>query len=196
MYPKSPLFARGSHPTLPAGAPGRGPRYEGDMAKVKEALQRRVVTPVVDQLKQGVTPRKLALSLAIGVVASVMPIFGITTIFALAFSALLRLNPVAVVAANYAAYPLQILLFIPFFQAGAWLTGGPPVPFTLEQIRAELALGVWPTVVRYAGANARAMAAWLLFAPVATWILFVVLEPALARLPFPRAQGPEGRPPP
>ena len=119
----------------------------------------------------GGDPSKLALSLALGVVISVMPVLGITTLFALALSVVFRLNHVAVVAANYLAYPAQILLFIPFFQAGAWLTGGPPVPFSLEQIQAELAAGIWPTVVRYAGANTRAMVAWLLFAPLATWLL-------------------------
>jgi uncharacterized protein (DUF2062 family) len=160
------------------------------MLDVKQTLRRRVVEPVKQQLWQGVTPRKLALSLAVGVVSSVMPVLGITTIFALALSVLLRLNHVAVVAANYAAYPAQILLFIPFFQAGAWITGGPPVPFSLEQIRAELAVGVWPTVVHYADANGRAMVAWLLFAPLATWILFLVFHRLLARLPLPRVEPP------
>ena len=142
------------------------------------------------QLWQGVTPARLAVSLAVGVAISVMPVLGITTIVALAVSVVFRLNPVAVVAANYAAYPAQILLYIPFFQAGAWLTGGPPVPFSVEQIQRELSVGIWPTVVRYAGANARAMAAWLLLAPLATWLLYVVFLRLLARLPVPRDEAP------
>ena len=161
------------------------------MGSLADTLRRRVADPVLQQLRKGVTPRKLALSLAVGVVISVMPLFGVTTLVALAAAALLRLNPVAVVAANYAAYPIQILLFIPFFQAGAWLTGGPPVPFTLDQIRAELALGVWATVQRYLDANLRALAAWAIVAPPATWLLALGLRPALARLPIPRDPGSE-----
>jgi uncharacterized protein (DUF2062 family) len=160
------------------------------MVQIRETLRRRVVEPVKQQLWQGVTPSKLALSLALGVVVSVMPVLGITTLVALALSVLFRLNHVAVVAANYAAYPAQILLFIPFFQAGAWLTGGPPVPFSVEQIRAELTVGVWATVVRYAEANTRAMAAWLLFAPLATWLLRALFLKMLARLPLPRVEPP------
>jgi uncharacterized protein (DUF2062 family) len=160
------------------------------MDRVREALRRRVVEPVKQQLLQGVTPAKLALSLALGVVISVMPVLGITTLFALAVSVVLRLNHVAVVAANYLAYPLQILLFIPFFQAGAWITGGPPVPFSLEQIRAELQVGIWPTVVRYAEADARAVLAWLLVAPLATWILRALFLKLLARLPLPQVEQP------
>ncbi len=156
---------------------------------MKETLHRKVVAPVKQQLLQGVTPAKLALSLALGVVVSVMPLLGITTLVALALSVVFRLNHVAMVAANYAAYPLQILLFIPFFQAGAWITGGPPVPFTLDQIRAELAAGVWPTVVKYAEANVRALVAWLLAAPPATYLLYRLFLPLLARLPIPAAEG-------
>jgi len=165
------------------------------MEKVKEALRRRVVAPVVQQLKQGVTPEKLALSLALGVVVSVMPVLGVTTLFALALSALLRLNHVAVVAANYAAYPAQIILFIPFFKMGAWVTRGPPVPFSFTQVQAELAVGIWPTVLKYAEANARAMVAWLLVAPFATGLLYLALRPLLSRLPIPRTEPTVNRPP-
>ncbi len=183
MYRKLGVFARGSG-------------YEGPMGKVREALRRRVVEPVKQQLWQGVTPRKLALSLALGVVISVMPVLGITAVIALGLSFLLRLNHVAVVAANYAAYPGQILLFIPFFQAGAWLTGKPPVTFSFDQIRAEMAVGVWSTIVRYADANARAMVAWLLFAPLATWLLYALFYRLLARLPLPQTGPPPSPPPP
>jgi uncharacterized protein (DUF2062 family) len=166
------------------------------MVRVKETLQRRVVAPVKQQLLQGVTPAKLALSLALGVVVSVMPVLGITTLVALALSVVLRLNHVAMVAANYAAYPGQILLFIPFFQVGAWITGKPPVAFSLDQIRSEMTVGVMPTIIRYADANARAMVAWLLFAPLATWILFLVFHRLLARLPLPQTGPPPPPPPP
>jgi uncharacterized protein (DUF2062 family) len=115
-----------------------------------------------------------------------MPVLGITTLVALALSVALRLNHVAMVAANYAAYPLQILLFIPFFKLGAWLTRGRSIPFTLEQIQAELSAGVWPTIVRYADANARALVAWLVLAPLATWLLTLVFRKMLERLPLPR----------
>ena len=181
MYRKSALFARGSP-------------YAPLMARLKEVLHQRVVEPVKQQLWQGVTPRKLALSLAFGVVISVMPLLGVTTLVALAVSAAFRLNHVAMVAANYAAYPLQILLFIPFFKAGAWLTGGPPVRFTVEQVRTELTAGIWPTVVRYADANTRALGAWILIAPLFTWLLFAVFVRLLARLPVPRRD--EEPPPP
>jgi uncharacterized protein (DUF2062 family) len=155
-----------------------------------------VVDPVLAQLRQGVTPRKLALSLALGVVVSVMPVLGITALVAVALGALLRLNQPAILAANYAAYPLQILLFIPFFEAGAWITGGPPIRFSLAQLRAEMAEGLWATVVRYAEANLRALVAWGIVAVPATLLLAFLLRPPLARLPLPRDPEPPAAGPP
>ena len=71
---------------------------------------------------------------------------------------------------------------------------GPPVRFTVEQVRTELTAGIWPTVVRYADANTRALGAWILIAPLFTWLLFAVFVRLLARLPVPRRD--EEPPPP
>lgn len=149
-------------------------------------IERRVVEPVLSQLRLGVTPRKLALSVALGVVVSVMPVLGVTAVVASALGVLLRLNLPTILAANYLAYPLQIALFIPFFQMGAWITGAPPVSFSLETLRAELALSIPDTVMRYAGANLRALLAWGIVAVPGTLGLAWALRPVLARLPIPR----------
>ena len=162
------------------------------MKGLGQLLRRRVADPVVAQLRQGITPDKLALSLALGVVLSAVPILGITALFCVAAAAALRLNQPAILAANYAATPVQVALYIPFFRAGAWLFGAPPVSFSLEQVRAELQAGIWPTVVRYWDANLRALGAWALVAPIATLALFAVLRAVLRRLPIPG--GPAERP--
>ncbi len=87
--------------------------------------------------------------------------------------------------ANYLAYPLQLALFIPFFQAGAWLFGQPPVPFTLDQLQAELAADALGTIGRYLAHDARAVVAWSLAAPPAAGALFVALRAVLRRVPLP-----------
>jgi uncharacterized protein (DUF2062 family) len=157
--------------------------------RIRDLLRRRIVEPVLGQLRQGITPDRLALSLALGVVLSALPILGVTGAFCVLAAAFLRLNQPAILAANYAATPVQVALFVPLFQAGAWLFGAPPVSFSLEQIRAELAVGVWPTVVRYWDANLRALAAWALVAPAATLALYLVLRALLRRTPLPLGPG-------
>jgi len=144
----------------------------------------------MSQLRQGITPEKLALSLALGLVLSAMPVLGVTGILCVAVAAVLRLNQPAIIAANYAATPLQLGLYVPFFEGGAWLFGAPPVSFSVAQVKAELAAGIWPTMVKYWDANLRAIGAWALVAPLATVLLVALLRPLLARLPMPRGGAP------
>ncbi len=158
------------------------------MTNAKAFLRRRIVEPVLQQMRQGITPAKLALSLSLGLVLSSIPVLGFTGVLCVAVAAALRLNQPAIIAANYAATPLQLGLFVPFFQAGAWLTGAPPVSFSVAQVRAELEAGLWPTVAKYWDATLRAVGAWALVAPLAVLLLYVVLKRVLAHLPLPRTE--------
>lgn len=153
-------------------------------------FHRRVLEPLKAQLLQGVSPGKLALALALGVVVGVFPVLGSTTALCALAALALRLNQPAIQVANYLAYPLQLLLFIPFFQAGAALLGAPPVSFTLTQLQAELSADLGGTVLRYLSANLRAVAAWALVAPLATLLLQFALRLLLSRLPLPAAAPP------
>jgi uncharacterized protein (DUF2062 family) len=154
-------------------------------AETPGLLRRKVVDPLAAQLTQGVSPGRLALALALGGVVGVVPVLGTTTLLCAAVAAALRLNQPAIQVANYLAYPLQLALFIPFFQAGAWLFGQPPVPFTLGQLQAELAADVLGTIGRYLVHDLRAVAAWALVALPAAGLLFLGLRAVLRRLPLP-----------
>jgi uncharacterized protein (DUF2062 family) len=155
--------------------------------RVRRALRQKIVDPLRAQLTQGVTPGRLAAALALGLAIGTLPLLGVTTLVCALLAAALRLNQPAVQVANYLAYPLQLVLLVPFFEAGAWLFGRPPVDLTVAGLRAELAADLVGTVVRYLGVTARAVVAWGLVAPVVAVLLFVALRPLLARLPRPAA---------
>jgi len=158
---------------------------------VRAFLRRRLVDPLKAQLAQGVTPGRLALAVALGFVLGAVPVLGISTFLCLGVAAALKLNQPAIQVANYAAYPVQLALLIPFFQAGAWLFGRPPVTFTVKQLKAELHADRWGTITHYAGANLRAVAAWALVAPVVALLVFVVLRKVLTRTGVRPASPPE-----
>jgi uncharacterized protein (DUF2062 family) len=143
----------------------------------------RFVAPLRAQLTQGVTPARLAAALALGAVIGVVPVLFVTTLVTAVLGAALKLNQPAIQVANYAASPVQLALFIPFFQAGAALFGAPPVTFTVDQVKAELAADAGGTVLRYLGANLRAVGAWALVAPIAYGLLFLAFRALLRRLP-------------
>jgi uncharacterized protein (DUF2062 family) len=145
----------------------------------------RIAAPLQAQLTQGVTPSRLASALALGAVVGVVPVLGVTTLLSAAAAAFLRLNQPAVQVANYLCAPLQLVLFLPLFRAGAAVFGGPPVVLSLSQLQAELSADLGGTVVRYLGASLRAVGIWALVAPLAFAALHLALRPLLARLPLP-----------
>ena len=87
-------------------------------------LARRVVERVLGLLRTGLTPRELAWSTAAGLVLGVLPMPGITTLLGLGVALLFGLNQPALQLANYLAYPLQLVLLVPFFRMGGRACSG------------------------------------------------------------------------
>ena len=92
--------------------------------------------PIVDLLTQGITPEKIALSIAFGLVLGVFPALGWTTLLCLLVAVWLRLNVPAMQLVNYLAYPLQVALLVPFIRAGEVLFRAPKLGISLPQILA------------------------------------------------------------
>lgn len=142
-------------------------------------IRRRVIVPILELLRQGVTPEKLALSLAIGTVLGVSPILGLTTGIAFLICYLFRLNIVAMQLMNYVMYPFQLLLLLPFIRAGEVLFHQRHERITLTQIQqlvhndATFALRLLWTSIWHA------VTVWALVAPLAAFILYLVLTPVL-----------------
>lgn len=67
---------------------------------------------MVAQLTQGITPEKIALTVAIGSTLAMFPILGTTTILCLLVGIFLRLNQPIIQAVNYLCTPIH-LVFIP-----------------------------------------------------------------------------------
>jgi len=72
-------------------------------------------------LGQGISPERLALTLALGFAIGCLPMIGIPTALCMVIALGLRLNVPAIQAANYAAMPLQIVLIFPFVRLGGWM---------------------------------------------------------------------------
>jgi uncharacterized protein (DUF2062 family) len=151
-------------------------------------FRRRVIEPLMNQLKQGVTPGKLALALALGLVIGSLPILFISSLLCAIVAHVFRLNQPAIQVANYVAYPLQIALFVPFFKAGAALFGEPSSHFSLDQIQAAFSADASGAISTYAGANLRAVSVWAVLAPVAVLLIYFALRFVLSRVRLGGAQ--------
>jgi uncharacterized protein (DUF2062 family) len=146
----------------------------------------RWIEPIRRQLTQGVTPKALSLSLAMGIALGTFPVLGTTTLLCAAAAAALRLNQPAIQLVNYVTYPLQLILLIPLLHAGAALLGAPVEQLTLDALRTQIGADPLGTIRLYAFATAGAILVWAAAAVPVTFLLSRALRPLIERLPLPR----------
>ncbi len=149
---------------------------------MRNFFHRRVVLPIVEMLTQGITPEKIALSIAIGLVVGVFPALGWTTLLCLLVALWLKLNVPAMQLVNYLAYPLQLALLVPFIRVGEFLFRAPKLGISLPQILTMAKANVWHAIAALWVATTHAIVAWALVAPVAVWVIYRLLAPILRRL--------------
>jgi uncharacterized protein (DUF2062 family) len=150
---------------------------------VKDSLvQRRLVAPVIALLTQGITPEKIALSLAFGLVLGVFPVLGSTTLLCATAALLFGLNLPAIQLINYVVYPLQLILLLPFIRTGERLFGASPLQLSLTQMLA-MAKADMPHAVRALWVTgAHAAVAWLLVGPPAILLFYLILAWVLRKV--------------
>ena len=144
--------------------------------------ENRLTRLVTGLLSQGITPHKVALTLALGVVLGVNPLIGTSTTLCAVAALWLGLNLPLIQLINYLAYPLQILLLIPFVQAGQWLFREPPLPFSAADIKAMLAAGVWKAVQTLWSYALHGMVAWLFLGALMGLAIYGCSLPLLKQL--------------
>ncbi len=121
------------------------------------------IQAIIGFLRQGVSPKKLALSVAIGIALGFFPFLGLTTVFSALAAITLRLNMPAIQLVNYLMYPIQIALYIPLIGLGDLIFDVAPFPFTLGQILEQLEKDLFGTLNILWLANLRGILAWLIF---------------------------------
>jgi uncharacterized protein (DUF2062 family) len=148
------------------------------MRRISAAAKRNAVL----WLSQGISPRRLALTLALGFAIGCIPVIGVPTVLCLGLALALRLNLPAIQAANYVVMPLQLLLIAPFVRLGAWLISAKPVGVLTPH-----ALPHFSTLnlaARMGGMAGEALLAWLLVAVPAVALLTATLTLMLRRIPM------------
>jgi len=132
-------------------------------------------------LSQDISPRRLALTLALGLAIGCIPVVGIPTALCAVLAIALRLNLPAIQAANYVAMPLQLVLIVPFVRLGGWLFASGHN----QTHRASALLDASPfaPLAQLGGMAGHAMLAWLLIAVPAVVLLTATLTLLLRRVP-------------
>lgn len=149
---------------------------------LREFWHRRVVDVVLAQLRQGITPQKIALTLAIGATVGLFPILGSTTLLCFLAGVLLKLNQPIIQAINYLVYPLQVTGIYFFIRVGERLTGTPPLQFSIGGLIEQFRAAPLHFFQEFGMTALRGVLAWTLIAPFVAAALYFALLPLLRRL--------------
>jgi len=143
--------------------------------RLRRLRDNKLTRHIVELLKQGITTHKIALAVVLGALLGMAPVLGTTivscTLAALAF----RLNLVLIQIVNNLVYPLQLLLLIPFVQAGQWLFRQPPLPLSVGQIIDMFKHDFWGSVVSLWSYSWHGAVAWLVFSAIAGPVVYALV---------------------
>jgi hypothetical protein len=145
---------------------------------VREWFRCRILRPLLRQLRGGVTPRRLAWSLALGAVIGINPSVGLTTLVVVMVAWTFGLNQIASQIGSHAVAPLHLLLFLPFIQLGAYLFHTRRLALSRQQIEhlshhpVRLLHAIWQW-------EWHALVVWGLVAAIAMPLLAMYLRRAL-----------------
>ncbi|HTP67094.1 MAG TPA: DUF2062 domain-containing protein [Geobacteraceae bacterium] len=149
----------------------------------RRSLPLRLFLRLLDNfLKGGLSPRKLALTLALGSVIGILPVLWGTTLLCVLAAALFRLNQVSIQAVNYLVYPIQLALFIPFLRMGERFFPGAP-GMTVNAHGGP----IYAFLARAGSSNIKAVGAWTIIALPLALVLYGISLPLFRSFSLPLA---------
>jgi uncharacterized protein (DUF2062 family) len=138
-------------------------------------FKEKIVQPLLGFLKQGVTPKKMALTLSLGLVFGIFPVIGTTTLICTALALAFRLNMAIMQLANYLAYPLQIIFLIPFLTLGTKVFGSENKHFSLEQMLEMFGNDFWTALQSLGMSQLYAVLIWAFFSLPLGFLVYIIL---------------------
>jgi uncharacterized protein (DUF2062 family) len=147
-----------------------------------------VIDPIVAQLTQGITPEKIALTIAVGSAFALFPVLGTTTILCLIVGISLRLNQPIIQIVNAVCAPVHLPAIYGMVRLGTFLFG---LPYNRVGIRLMNHM-FWDSPHefwnRFGEIALHAIVAWLLCAPFWIVIMYFIALPVLREITRRRAE--------
>lgn len=135
--------------------------------------RRRLVTPILTLLKQGITPEKLAQTLGAGFVCSMFPILGTTSVLNLLVGLRFRLNHPLMQTLNQLLGPVHVVMIVLYVRLGEWIWRSDNERFRMREFMQTLREGSWGEFFdRFGWAALHSITAWAVTAPLFFAIIY------------------------
>ncbi|HEY4416100.1 MAG TPA: DUF2062 domain-containing protein [Verrucomicrobiae bacterium] len=151
-------------------------------SRLKRFWRERVIALMVAQFTQGVTPQKIALTVALGMSLGIFPILGATTALCAVAGFWFKLNQPVIQLVNWLASPLQLSLILVFVRLGEWLTGAPYVNFSIPELIEKFHQSPVKFFQEFGLTGWHGIIAWLAIAPFLTAMIYFAVLPPLKAL--------------
>ena len=152
------------------------------MGRVSDWLRRKVRDPLVAELRQGATPEAVSAAVTVSLALAIVPFIGLTTLLCLIAGRLFRLNHVVMQVVNHTAFPLQILLIVPFVRLGETMTGARHFALTPTAIVDEFNRSIPDFLEKFWLTGLHGLLGWAITVPLACWLLHLILRRTFHRL--------------
>jgi uncharacterized protein (DUF2062 family) len=164
----------------PKAPPTPAPDISG--APARSFWQRRVNDPILAQLKQGVTPDKIALTLALGVACGLFPFLGLTTVLCFVVAIKLKLNQPIIHIVNQLLWPVHLTAIVFYIRSSVWLYGIKPIRYNPNEI-AHLFMHSQREFWQHFGLiSLCAFITWLISVPFVVVCIYYPVRPLLRKL--------------
>jgi len=151
-------------------------------------MKKKLFQSLSKLLKQGLSPAKLSLVVALGITLSIFPVLGTTTLICTFVSIFFNLNLPAMQLANYSAFPFQIILFFPFLKLGETVSKVSLDPLSKIQLISTFDEGIFYAIEKLSNYLLVACLGWsLAVLPIYIILYFLIssllkkFEPFLSR---------------
>jgi uncharacterized protein (DUF2062 family) len=134
--------------------------------------KRKVLGTITSGLKNGISPKKIAVTLSLAIVVGIIPLYGVTTVLIALLAIGMRLNIVLMQAVHYLVHPVQIALIIPFFKAGDIFVRNSEVQFTVRQYIELFKTDFWNGLEQLWLLNLSAVGIWLILSIPLYYLLY------------------------
>lgn len=136
-------------------------------------MKRKVLVPIRVALKNGISQKRLATSLALGIIVGLIPFYGLTTLIVGLVAFALRLDFVIMQVVHYIVHPIQLALLIPFFKAGNFIFTRNTVDFSVREYIAYFKTDFWLAFSDFWKINLSAIAVWLVISIPLFYLLYM-----------------------
>ncbi|WP_404424657.1 DUF2062 domain-containing protein [Nibricoccus sp. IMCC34717] len=143
---------------------------------------RRVRDPIVQQLTQGFSPDRIALTLAIGTVLGLFPIIGTTSLLCFATAWALRLNQPLIQMVNQLLWPVHLAAILPCIHFGDWLVDAHDGPVDLRKMGDLFWSSPREFFHEFGAVTFHAIVGWAVLAPFVGFALYLILKPVILHL--------------